>query len=97
MSAYVISFSSQHGDDPSWRDQYYKLVVPLLEKHGGKIIAAGAPAALERAPTWQRGALIEFPDEASARAFHEDPAYHHAKGLRIFHTDGEVHLLTAGS
>jgi uncharacterized protein (DUF1330 family) len=96
MPAYVISLSSQHSDDPSWRDQYYELVMPLLEKHGAKIIAAGEPAALERAKPWQRGAIIEFADEASARAFYDDPDYHHAKGLRIFHTDGEIHLLTAG-
>jgi len=95
MSAYVISLSSQHSDDPSWRDQYYELVVPLLEKHGGKILAAGEPAPLERAKSWQRGAIIEFPDEAAARAFYDDPDYHHAKGLRIFHTDGEIHLVTA--
>ena len=29
-------------------------------------------------------------------AFYDDPDYHHAKGLRIFHTDGEIHLVTAG-
>ncbi len=94
MPAYVISLSSQHSDDPSWRDQYYELVVPLLKKHGANILAAGSPAALERAKPWQRGAIIEFPNEAAARAFYDDPDYHHAKGLRIFHTDGEIHLLT---
>ncbi len=93
MPAYIITLSSQRGADSSWREEYYKLVVPLLEKHGGKIVLAGTPQPMERAKPWSRGAIIEFPDAAAAQAFYDDPDYHHAKGLRIFHNDGEIYLL----
>lgn len=93
MPAYIISYSTQRGDDSAWRERYYQDVVPLLEKHGAKIVAAGALAPIERAKEWSRGAIIEFPDEAAAHAFYDDPDYIHAKGLRIFHNDGEIQLL----
>ena len=93
MSAYLISFSTQHSKDPTWIEEYGKNVKPILEKHGGKIISRGTPTLLERGQNWEKATLIEFPSSEDAISFMEDPDYHHIKGLRIFHTSGELYLL----
>ena len=93
MVAYLISFSSQHSNDPDWNKTYGEIVKPLLEKYNAKIISRGKPEKAERAKEWEKATLIEFPTKDSARSFLEDPNYHHAKGLRLYHTSGELYLL----
>ncbi|PPR76628.1 MAG: hypothetical protein CFH01_01892 [Alphaproteobacteria bacterium MarineAlpha2_Bin1] len=93
MVAFIISFSSQHSNDPDWNKAYGEMVKPLLIKHKAEIISRGKPENGERAKDWERATLIKFPSKAQARSFLDDPDYHHAKGLRIYHTSGEMYLL----
>ena len=75
MVAYII-FETEEWDS-SWREEYGPPTRALLEKHGGKVIAACREA--ERiegdgaVPTVT--VLIEFPDRAAAQAWHSDPEY----------------------
>ena len=93
MVAYLISFSSQHSNDPDWNKTYGEIVKPLLTKYNAKILSRSKPENAERARDWEKATLIEFPSKDTAQAFLKDPDYHHAKGLRIFHTSGELYLL----
>ena len=93
MSAYLISFSSQHSNDPTWLKEYGEKVKPILEKYGGKILSRGMPSIYERGKEWEKATLIQFPSSQEAISFMNDPEYHHIKGLRIFHTSGELYLL----
>ncbi|MDC0073980.1 DUF1330 domain-containing protein [Alphaproteobacteria bacterium] len=93
MTAYLISFSNQHSDNPDWRSQYLQIVNPLLKKHNGEIISRGSPEVMERGQNWEKATLIQFPSSEQAKSFMNDPDYHHAKGLRIFHTNGALYLL----
>ena len=93
MVAYLISFSSQHSNDLDWNKAYGEIVKPLLTKYRAKIISRGKPEKGERSKDWEKATLIEFPTKDLAREFLEDPDYHYAKGLRIYHTSGELYLL----
>ena len=93
MVAYLISFSSQHSNNPDWNKEYGEIVKPLLAKYKARIISRGKPEKGERSKEWEKATLIEFPSKDLARNFLSDPEYHHAKGLRIYHTSGELYLL----
>ena len=93
MSAYLISFSKPHTKNTNWLDEYSSIVNPLLKKHSGKIISRGSPEIMERGNKWEKATLIEFPSSNEARSFMNDPEYHYIKGLRIYHTSGELYLL----
>jgi uncharacterized protein (DUF1330 family) len=63
--------------------EYRRLVPPFIAAHGGRYVArGGAVEVLEG--TWQphRAVILEFPDMASLKAFHEDPAYQPLRALR---------------
>ncbi|MBM3503698.1 MAG: DUF1330 domain-containing protein [Alphaproteobacteria bacterium] len=92
MPVYIISLSSPT-KGTAWREEYYRLVTPLLAKHRGTIVRTGSVVNLERGTDWQRGAVIEFPQRADALGFYSDPAYRPAKDLRLAHTDGEAYLI----
>ncbi|MBL4756315.1 MAG: DUF1330 domain-containing protein [Rhizobiales bacterium] len=82
MSAYIIF--EQEEWDSSWREAYGPPTGALLKKHGGKVLAASREAErIEgdgKAPTVT--VLIEFPDEAAAKAWHSDPEYQPLIALR---------------
>ena len=75
MAAYML-FETEEWDS-SWRQEYGPPTRALLEKHGGKVIAAcrdGERIEGEaKVPTVI--ILIEFPDKDAAKAWHSDPEY----------------------
>ena len=92
MAVYIVSLSSPLGDT-AWREEYYRLIGPVLAKHQGKVLRTGPIRNLERGTDWQRGAVIEFPDRRAAESFYDDPDYAAALKLRLAHTDGEAYLI----
>jgi uncharacterized protein (DUF1330 family) len=75
MPAYIVFEIDEW--DSSFRDAYGPPTRALVTKHGGRVLASNrTPARLEgerAVPTVV--VLIEFPDEAAARAWHADPDY----------------------
>jgi uncharacterized protein (DUF1330 family) len=75
MPAYIVFAIDEW--DSSFRDAYGPPTRALVAKHGGRVLASNRTSARlegERAaPTVV--VLIEFPDEAAARAWHADPDY----------------------
>lgn len=82
MAAYII-FETEEWDS-SWREEYGPPTRALLEKHGGRVIAASREGErIEgegKVPTVI--VLIEFPDADAARAWHGDPDYQPLIALR---------------
>ena len=75
MAAYII-FETEEWDS-SWREEYGPPTRALLEKHGGRVIAASREGERiegeAKVPTVI--VLIEFPDAEAAKAWHSDPDY----------------------
>lgn len=64
-------------------DEYRSKVPALIASFGGTyLIRAGSGEAIEGAPAAARWHVIEFPDEASAKAFWSSPEYVALKPLR---------------
>jgi uncharacterized protein (DUF1330 family) len=87
MAAYiVVVLKIKHMD---WQAGYIPKTIELLEKHGGRIVAAGPPEVLEGPGDWaDRVVVIEFPDAAAAKAWHSDPEYAPMIALRQSGTEG---------
>jgi uncharacterized protein (DUF1330 family) len=74
MKAYwVITFRSI--DDQSGVDRYAQAARPVIQGHGGRILAAGVPEHIHESGLRQRVALVEFDSLEAAEAAYDDPAY----------------------
>jgi uncharacterized protein (DUF1330 family) len=93
MPAYVLALIESIDDPESYR-RYVAQVEPTLKPFGGRFLArVPGPARLEGGAGPSRVALMEFPDEANARAWHESPAYRPAMQLRQGASKGTLLLL----
>jgi uncharacterized protein (DUF1330 family) len=73
--AYMIAFV-KIDDFDAFGKNYIGPSTPILEKHGGKLIAASNEVIVKEEsvpPGW--GILIEFPSMEAAEAFYTDPDY----------------------
>lgn len=94
MPAYMIAYQKIH--DPAFEDEYNAGAMALLDKHGGEVVALGVPVHLEGDEKLNDvGAIIRFPDIASARAFCNDPDYAPLIELRTPHSDTKMWALDA--
>ncbi len=75
MAAYIIFEMDEW--DSSFREAYGPPTKALLEKHGGRVLAASRESKnIEGDRAAQTVTiLIEFPDEAAASAWYNDPDY----------------------
>ena len=82
MSVYLIG--RLRTDDWSWLKEYGPATKALIEKHGGRyIVQGGKMENLEGAEELPTAIVImEFPDAASAHAWHDDPDYQPLAELR---------------
>jgi len=93
MPAYVVGRITIQ--DSSWGEEYRKRILPLLEKHGGRYIAAtNRMETLEgSAPLPSVMVVIEFPSMDAARAWYHDPEYAPLIRLRQGGSTGEIVLV----
>jgi uncharacterized protein (DUF1330 family) len=93
MVAYIIYETTI--TDVSWREEYAVRVKPLLERHGGKVLARdNAPERVEgerKLPTVV--IVMEFPDRASADAWRNDIEYEPLLKLRQSGSTAEAVLV----
>ena len=86
MTAYAIGLYKFKNLE-SWHPKYKEPVTKLIEKHGGRYVSRASASPweiLEGAEPIDATSftLIEFPDMASARAWHSDPEYQEFIRLR---------------
>jgi uncharacterized protein (DUF1330 family) len=81
MTAYIIS-QATISDEGRWQ-QFVEAVTPIIESHGGKVIARrSSVSVLDGEPANTPTTLIEFPDMAAIEAFRQSAGYEEAKKHR---------------
>lgn len=75
MAEYAIFFVTPKTD--TWIPDYLKAVGPLVEKHGGKILARKTSFERLEGTESNPGLIViqEWPSRSAAEAFYRDPAY----------------------
>lgn len=74
MSVYLVGHIAIH--DRERYAQYEAGFLPILQKHGGKVVAVNdAPAVLEGVADGRRLVILAFADEAAALAWARSPEY----------------------
>ena len=81
MAAYVVVDIDI--TDPAAFGEYQQLAGPIVAKYGGKLLAAGPPAATLEG-NWQPKVvtILEFPSIEQAQQWHAAPEYQAPKALR---------------
>jgi len=68
--------------DSSAFQQYPPVVLALLPKYGGEVLASDTSALLVEGTARTMNAIIRFPSKEAALGLYNDPAYQEAKRLR---------------
>jgi len=68
--------------DPNEFQKYPPLVMALLPKYGGEVLASDLSAVLVEGTARTMNAIIRFPSKAAALGLYNDPAYQEAKRIR---------------
>ena len=94
MTSYLI-FKFEIVDEARF-DRYVAAVMPLLSKHRGRVLVANKAARPLEGPPPGMNVVIEFPSEADARAFYDDPEYQPVKAVRLGSTANQNAVLSSG-
>jgi uncharacterized protein (DUF1330 family) len=95
MATYYIG--SYDIDDPAAFAAYPPIVIALLPKYGGELLAADTDGfAVEGSPRTMN-AIIRFPSREAALGLYNDPDYQDAKRLRQRSTSNVTMVLVEGS
>ena len=73
MSAYVIVEATVLDEES--RRRYASQAEPLLREFGAEVIAFGPWQVLSADPAFNNGMIIRFPDNETALAWYQSPAY----------------------
>ena len=68
--------------DPSEFQKYPPLVMALLPKYGGEVLASDLSAVLVEGTARTMNAIIKFPSKEAALGLYNDPDYQEAKRIR---------------
>jgi len=68
--------------DPNEFQKYPPLVMALLPKYGGEVLASDTAAFLVEGTARTMNAIIRFPSREAALGLYNDPAYQEAKRIR---------------
>ena len=68
--------------DPNEFQKYPPLVMALLPKYGGEVLASDLSAVLVEGTARTMNAIIKFPSKAAALGLYNDPDYQEAKRIR---------------
>ena len=89
MPAYVIAMVNVK--NPELYSTYTAQTPSIIQKYGGKFIARGGEVEmLSGDPVKERVVLLEFPDVASIRRWHESPEYQEIVRIRYAASEGKV-------
>jgi uncharacterized protein (DUF1330 family) len=68
--------------DPDEFRKYPPLVLALLPRHGGEVLASDTSGVLVEGAKRTMNAIIRFPSKEAALALYNDPDYQEAKRIR---------------
>jgi len=68
--------------DPDEFKKYPPVVMALLPKYGGVVLASDTAASLVEGTARSMNAIIRFPSKEAALGLYNDPAYQEAKRVR---------------
>jgi uncharacterized protein (DUF1330 family) len=68
--------------DPAEFQKYPPIVMSLLPKYGGEVLASDTAAFLVEGSARTMNAIIRFPSREAALGLYNDPAYQEAKRIR---------------
>jgi uncharacterized protein (DUF1330 family) len=68
--------------DPAAFQQYPPIVMSLLPKYGGEVLASDTAAFVVEGSARTMNAIIRFPSREAALGLYNDPAYQEAKRIR---------------
>lgn len=89
VPAYVIA--NVDVKDPVRYADYRSMVLPTIQKYGGRFLARGGKAeTLEGAWQPKRLVIVEFPSVERAKAWWASPEYAEAKALRQATSEGSL-------
>lgn len=95
MAAYMICTMRVH--DPETYKKYTALTPATLERYGGRFLTRGDPVTTcEGEPFTDRMVILEFPDQASAKAWYNDADYQTASAFRRASSDHGRMILQQG-
>ena len=80
MAAYYIG--SYDIVDPNEFQKYPPVVLSLLPKYGGEVLASDTAAFVVEGTTRTMNAIIRFPSKEAALGLYNDPDYQEAKRIR---------------
>ncbi|HEY9463995.1 MAG TPA: DUF1330 domain-containing protein [Vicinamibacterales bacterium] len=80
MAAYYIG--TYDIVDPKEFQKYPPVVMSLLPKYGGEVLASDTSALLVEGTARRMNAIIRFPSKEAALGLYNDPAYQEAKRIR---------------
>jgi uncharacterized protein (DUF1330 family) len=80
MAVYYIGTYDIH--DPEQFKQYPPVVMALLPKYGGKVLASDTAAYVVEGTGRTMNAIIKFPSREAALGLYNDPDYQEAKRIR---------------
>ena len=91
MAAYIIV--SYDIVDPEGYEGYVPGVLPLLQKHGGKILVADYAAEALEGDRRSVYVVLKFDSEEAARNWYFDPAYEPVRKIRLGSCDNNSLVL----
>src|SRR5688572_28642344 len=80
MSVYYIG--TYDITDPAEFQKYPPIVLSLLPKYGGEVLASDTSAFVVEGTARTMNAVIRFPSKEAALGLYNDPAYQEAKRIR---------------
>jgi uncharacterized protein (DUF1330 family) len=78
----VFYIGSYDVTDPNEFQKYPPLVMALLPKYGGEVLASDLSAVLVEGTARTMNAIIKFPSKEAALGLYNDPDYQEAKRIR---------------
>ncbi len=80
MAAYMMVLTEI--TDPAGMEEYRTHVLPVIERYGGRFLAAGPPDVLEGELRPHVAVILEFPSMEQAHAWYDSADYQDLKALR---------------
>ncbi len=80
MAAYMMVLTEV--TDPTGMEEYRTHVLPVIERYGGRFLAAAPPDVLEGELRPHVAVILEFPSMERARAWYDGADYRDLKALR---------------
>jgi uncharacterized protein (DUF1330 family) len=88
---WVMTFRSV--SDQGGVDRYAAAAGPVIQAHGGRVLAAGLPAFSYEAGTLQRVAIVEFSNLDAADAAYRSPEYQAAVQYLVGAAERDVRIV----